>query len=320
MQGVLALRERMAEKMNLLYGVSYDPEKEITITAGATQAIFTAIQATIREGDEVVLFTPAYDCYAPAVELAGGKPIYVPLCYPDYRIDWEEVKKLVNRRTRMILINTPHNPTGTLMTAADMVQLERITSGNDILILSDEVYEHIAFDGHEHQSVSRYPALAERSFVVGSFGKTFHATGWKVGHIAAPENLMTEFLKVHQYNVFAVNHPMQQALAVYLEEDSHYLEVAGMYQEKRDFFLNAIAGSRFTAVPSSGTYFQLLEYSALSEEGDVDFAQRLTREHKVAAIPVSVFYNNPLNEQVLRFCFAKEEDTLAQAAEILTKL
>ena len=320
MGGVMTLRERIAEKTASLYGASYDPEHEVTVTAGATQAIFTAIQALIREEDEVIIFTPAYDCYAPAVELAGGKAIYVPLQAPDFQIDWEEVKKLVTRRTRMIMINTPHNPTGTIWRQEDLIQLERITAGNDIIILSDEVYEHIVFDGEAHQSVARYPKLAERSVIVGSFGKTFHATGWKVGYTLAPKNIMAEFRKVHQYNVFTVNHPVQLAIAEYMKSPDTYLEVSAMYQAKRDFFLRAIAGSKFSIHPSSGTYFQLLGYEKLSNKSDIEFASELTQQHGVASIPISVFYHNQIQNGVLRFCFAKEDETLEKAAEILVKL
>jgi len=320
MGGVMALREKVAEKTESLYGASYDPEHEVTIMAGATQAIFTTIQALIREEDEVIIFTPAYDCYAPAVELAGGKTIYVPLQAPDFQIDWEEVKKLVTRRTRMILINTPHNPTGTIWRQEDLVQLERITAGNDIIILSDEVYEHIVFDGETHESVAKYPNLAERSVIVGSFGKTFHATGWKVGYALAPKNIMSEIRKVHQYNVFTVNHPVQLAIAEYMKSPATYLEVSEMYQAKRDFFLRAIASSKFTVHPSSGTYFQLLGYEQLSDKNDIEYAKELTKQHSVAAIPISVFYHNQVQNSVLRFCFAKEDETLERAAEILVKL
>ena len=320
MEGAIQLREQVAIKTEKLYTAQYDPEKEITITAGGTQAIYTAITSIIREEDEVIIFTPAYDCYAPAIELSGGKPIYVPLKAPNYDIDWGEVKKLINRRTRMILINTPHNPTGTIFTAEDMKHLEAITRDNDIIILSDEVYEHITLDGYEHQSIARYPKLAERSFIVGSFGKSFHVTGWKTGFCLAPENLMKEFRKVHQYVVFAVNTPIQMALAEFLKDEENYLHISDMYQEKRDFFLNAIKGSRFTLSPSQGTYFQLLNYSAITDEKDTDFAKRLTKEHRVASIPVSVFYHNPIHDNVLRFCFAKQEETLEKAAEILVKL
>lgn len=320
MAGIMPLREGIAAKTEQLYGAQYDPESEVLVTAGATQAIFTAIQALIKEEDEVIIFTPAYDCYAPAVELAGGKTIYVPLEAPDFKIDWEEVKKLVTRRTRMILMNTPHNPTGTTWKQEDLIHLERITSGNDILILSDEVYEHIVFDGEEHQSVAKYPNLAERSIIVGSFGKTFHATGWKVGYALAPKNIMAEIRKVHQYNVFTVNHPVQYALAEYLKDSSNYNEVSAMYEEKRNFFLHSISGSRFTTIPSAGTYFQLLGYDQLSDKNDIEFAEELTKEHGVASIPISVFYHNQVQNSMLRFCFAKENETLEKAAEILVKL
>lgn len=320
MAGVASLRNQIAHKAQLLHGVEYNPDTEVTVTAGATQAIYTAIQAVIREEDEVIIFTPAYDSYTPAIELAGGKVVNVPLRSPDFQIDWDEVKKLVNRRTRMILINTPHNPTGTILSEDDMEQLERITSGNDIIILSDEVYEHIIFDGKKHESVSRYPALAERSFVIGSFGKTFHATGWKVGYILAPENLMREFRKVHQYNVFTVNTPVQLALAEFMKIPENYMHISDMYQEKRDFFLSKLEGSKFKVIPTSGTYFQLLDYSEISDEKDTEFAEMLTKKHKVASIPVSVFYHNPTQDRILRFCFAKENETLEKAAQILVKL
>lgn len=320
MAGAMPLREAVAEKTERLYSAQYNPEKEITITAGGTQALYTAITALVKEEDEVIIFTPAYDCYAPAIELSGGKPIYVPLSAPTYNIDWNEVKKLINRRTRMIILNTPHNPTGTVLSAQDMMHLEAITRDNDIIILSDEVYEHIVLDGYEHQSIARYPKLAERSFIVGSFGKTFHVTGWKTGFCLAPANLMREFRKVHQYVVFAVNTPIQMALAEYLKEADNYAHITEMYQSKRDFFINALKGSRFKINPSQGTYFQLLDYSSISEDKDTDFAKQLTIEHKVASIPVSVFYHNPVHDQVLRFCFAKQEETLEKAAEILVKL
>jgi len=318
--GLMELREQLAIKMERLYSAQYHPETEMTITAGGTQAIYTAITAVIKEEDEVIIFTPAYDCYAPAIELSGGKPIYVPLTYPDYKIDWSEVKKLINRRTKMILLNTPHNPTGTILTAEDMHHLEAIVRDNDIIILSDEVYEHIVLDGYEHQSIARYPKLAERSFIVGSFGKTFHVTGWKTGFCVAPENLMQEFRKVHQYVVFTVNTPVQKALAEFLKNEDNYLHVNEMYQQKRDFFNDALKTSRFKIKPSSGTYFQLLEYSNITDQKDVDFAKELTINHKVASIPVSVFYHNPIHDNVLRFCFAKKEETLEQAAEILNKI
>lgn len=318
--GLPRLREGIAAQTKLCYGAEYNPETEITITAGATEAIFCAITAMIREDDEVIMFTPAYDCYAPTVELCNGKPVYVPLHAPDYKVDWDEVKKLITRRTRMIIINTPHNPTGTVFTAKDAEQLERITKDNDIVIVSDEVYAHIIFDDEQHQSMSRFPHLASRSFVVGSFGKTFHVTGWKVGFCLAPENLTAELRKIHQYVTFAVNHPVQCAIADYIESPDNYLHIAEMYRQKRDFFVDALKGSKFKATLSKGSYYQLLDYSAITDEPDTQFAERLTKEHGVASIPISVFYNNPVHECMLRFCFAKENETLEKAAEILHKL
>ncbi len=317
MQGVLKLRERIAEKMYALYTASYHPEKEITITAGGTQALYTAITAIIREGDEVIVFEPAYDSYVPAIELAGGVPIHVHLNAPDFHINWNEVKKLFNQRTRMIIINTPQNPTGSVLTAKDMQQLEKITLNSDIIILSDEVYEHIIFDGYEHQSVARYPKLAERSFIVYSFGKTYHATGWKMGYCLAPEKLMTEFRKVHQFQVFSVNTPLQHALAEFMVNTNHYAGLNNFYQQKRDYFLKLIAGSKFKPLPCFGSYFQLLDYSKITKEKDTDYAIRLTREAGVASIPISVFYNVPVDNKVLRFCFAKDDATLEQAAQRL---
>jgi len=317
MQGVLKLRERIAEKMEVLYSANYNPEKEITITAGGTQALYTAITAVIREGDEVIVFEPAYDSYVPSILLSGGIPIHVHLQAPDFRINWNEVKKLINQRTRMIIINTPQNPTGSILTAKDMQQLEKITDGNDIILLSDEVYEHIIYDGYEHQSVARYPKLAERSFIVYSFGKTYHATGWKMGYCLAPEKLMNEFRKVHQFQVFSVNTPLQYALAEYMKDAKHYAGLTAFYQQKRDYFLKLIAGSKFKPLSCSGSYFQLLDYSKISNEKDTDYAIRLTRQAGVAAIPISVFYNVPVDNKVLRFCFAKENATLEQAAEKL---
>ena len=320
MPGIRPLRERIAEKMKNRYSVTYDPDTEITITAGGTQAIYTAISAVIREGDEVILFEPAYDCYVPAIEMNGGIPVHLQLKAPDFHIDWNEVKKMVNQKTRMIIINTPHNPTGAVLTAKDMQQLEKITHNRDIVILSDEVYEHVIFDGFEHQSVARYPKLAERSFIVFSFGKTYHATGWKTGYCLAPENLMAAFRKVHQYMVFSVNTPLQYALAEYMENPEHYAGIEKMYQQKRDYFAGLLKGSRFRLLPCSGSYFQLADYSAVSSEKDTDFAARLTKEHGVAAIPVSVFYKNGSGQNLLRFCFAKEESTLKKAAERLCKV
>jgi methionine aminotransferase len=320
MQGVLALREKLAEKVEQLYSAKYDPESEITITAGGTQAIYTAISAFVNEGDEVIIFEPAYDCYVPAIEIHGGKAMYIQMNLSGELIDWEKVRRLLNQRTRMIIINTPHNPSGRVMTAADMLKLQKLTDNTDIIILSDEVYEHIIFDGMEHQSLARYPKLAERSIIVSSFGKTYHNTGWKIGHVLAPKELMTEFRKVHQFNVFSVNTPAQHALAEFLNDREHYLKLGAFYQDKRDRFIQLLEGSNFKIRPSEGTYFQLLDYSKISDEKDTDYAIRLTKEIGVAAIPVSVFYHQKNTDRFLRFCFAKEDETLQKAAEKLMKL
>jgi methionine aminotransferase len=320
MQGDLELREQIVQKTYDLYGRAYDEQTEVTITAGGTQAIFTAITALLREDDEVIVFSPAYDCYVPAIELTGASPVFCELHYPEYKVDWQEVKKLINHHTRMIIINSPHNPSGSVWTTEDMEMLDRITRDTDIIVLSDEVYQHIIFDGLTHHSVARFPNLADRSFLVGSFGKTFHVTGWKVGYALGPERLMKEFNKVHQFVTFAVNHPVQKALAEYLKTPANYLEIGEMYQKKRDLFINALSGSRFRIKPSSGTYFQLLDYSHISKEEAVEFARKLTIENKVASIPVSVFYKNHSDDKVLRFCFAKQDETLLRAAEILHKI
>ncbi len=320
MEGYICLREQLAIKTEEMYSASYNPETEVTITAGATQALYSAISAVIREDDEVIIFEPAYDSYVSAIELNGGKAIHMQLIAPHYSIDWELVKKAINRRTKMIIINTPHNPTGSMMSSADMEQLIKITDGTDIIVLSDEVYEHIVFDGYEHQSVARFPKLAERSFIVSSFGKTYHTTGWKMGYCVAPENLMKEFRKVHQFQVFCVNAPIQYALADFIDRKEHYLELGAFYQQKRDYFINLLQGSKFELLPSSGTYFQLLNYKNISDEKDTEFATKLTKENGVASIPVSVFYQQKNDLKVLRFCFAKKEETLQQAVEILHKL
>ena len=320
MPGIFPLREVIAEKTEFLYSAKYDPNTEVTITAGATQALFTAISAILREGDEVIIFEPAYDSYLPAIDLTGAKPVFVPLKFPDYAIDWEFVKKLVNQRTRMIIINTPNNPTGTIFSASDLSKLEKLVRNTDIVILSDEVYEHIIFDGYEHQSVARYPKLAERSFIISSFGKTYHTTGWKMGYVLAPKELMAEFRKVHQFLVFSVNTPIQYAMAEMIKNKDLYLNLSAFYQEKRDFFLNAINGCAFEPLPASGTYFQLLKYNNISKEKDVDFAKRLTIENKLASIPISVFYHRPEDNKVLRFCFAKSDETLKRAADVICSI
>jgi methionine transaminase len=320
MPGILALREAIAQKTEELYSAKYNPETEVTVTAGATQAIYTAISALINEGDEVIVFEPAYDCYVPAIELNGGKAVYAQLKFPNYKVDWEEVKKLVKRQTKMIIINTPNNPTGSIFTAADMAKLEKIVKNTDIIILSDEVYEHIIFDKFEHQSVARYPKLAERSIIVSSFGKTYHTTGWKMGYVVAPEKLMVEFRKVHQFLVFSVNTPMQYAFADFIKFKDEYLGLGKFYQEKRDYFLQQIKGSRFESLPCSGTYFQLLKYNKITEEKDTEIAKKFTIENKIASIPVSVFYHKPTDHHVLRFCFAKDHETLEKAGEILRNI
>lgn len=320
MPGTFKLREMIAKKFDDLYGNTYHPETEITVTAGATQAIFTAITAFIRQGDEVIVFRPAYDCYVPTIELNGGVAVSIQMDAPYYAIPWDEVKSKITERTKMIIINTPHNPSGTVLGKNDLDMLVSITNGTDIIVLSDEVYEHIIFDDELHQSVCRFPELKARSFITASFGKTFHNTGWKTGYCCAPKELMEEFKKVHQFNVFSVNHPIQVALAAYLKEPSHYLELSHLFQSKRDLFLKLMEGSRFKMIPSKGTYFQAADYSEISLENDMDFSHRLTVENGVASIPISVFNENNRDDKMIRFCFAKTDDTLERAAEILHKV
>lgn len=320
MPGVPELRRAIVDKVKAAYEVEYDWENEVTITAGATQAIFTAITAFVRDGDQVIVMEPAYDSYAPAVRLCGGTVRYVRMQHPSYSIDWDEVQRHITRDTRMIIVNSPHNPTGTVFTMEDMLRLQRIVSGTDILVISDEVYEHLIYDGLSHESACQYPELARHSLIMGSFGKTFHATGWKTGYCLAPEELMYRFRMVHQFVVFCSNTAVQYAIAEYLEDEKHYLGLPDFYQAKRDLFLDLISESRFKAVPASGTYFQLLDYSAISEEPEEEFARWLTREHGIAAIPTSAFYQRPTDNQVLRFCFAKTEETLKKAADILCRI
>lgn len=320
MPGNLDLREAIANKFDLLYGTSYKPDTEITVTAGATQAIYTIISAFVKPEDEVIIFRPAYDCYEPAIEINGGKTISIQLEAPHYSVNWDTVESLFTNKTKLIIINTPQNPSGSIFSEKDMAALEHITKNSNCIILSDEVYEHIIFDGAQHQSICRFPNLKSRSFITASFGKTFHNTGWKMGYCCAPKALMDEFKKVHQFNVFSVNHPMQKALAEYLKIPNRYLELSQFYQDKRDLFLNLIAPSRFKFVPAKGTYFQVLDFSNITTAYDVDFAKRLTIENKIASIPLSVFNDNNRDDKVLRFCFAKTEDTLKQAAEILNKI
>ncbi|SPA49113.1 pyridoxal phosphate-dependent aminotransferase [Cupriavidus taiwanensis] len=320
MAGVPRLRQAIAAKIASLYGHQYSWDSEITVTAGATQGILTAILCAVHPGDEVIVLEPCYDSYLPAIELAGATAVPVALEAPAFRVPFDKLAAAITPRTRMILINTPHNPTGTIWRAGDMDQLAQILAGTDILLLSDEVYEHMVYDGQQHESVSRHPELARRSFVISSFGKTYHVTGWKVGYVAAPAALMAEFRKVHQFNVFTVNTPVQHGLAGYMADAAPYLQLSAFYQAKRDFFRAGLAGSRFKLLPSDGTYFQCVDYSAISDLSEADFAMWLTREIGVAAIPVSAFYSQPRESGVVRFCFAKKEETLALALERLGKL
>lgn len=320
MQGVPSLRQRISEKTKELYGASYDPDTEITVTSGATEAIFSAITCAVNSGDELILFEPAYDSYAPAVLLAGGIPVYVQLKYPDYHVEWNEVEDAITKKTRLLILNSPHNPTGAILGSQDMTALMDIVAGTDILIVSDEVYEHIVFDGHHHESMTRYPELASRSFVISSFGKTYHTTGWKLGYCLAPKQLSVEFQRVHQFVTFASHTPTQFAYAEFMEKKEKYLTLPDFYQKKRDLFLSLIKDSRFRPLPCLGTYFQMLSYEDIADEKDIDFAKRLTTEHKVASIPPSVFYVGGDDHKVLRFCFAKKDETLAQAAEKLCKI
>lgn len=320
MPGVPLLRERISEKIEKAYKIKYDPDREINITAGATQGIYTVIASMVRDEDEVIIFEPAYDSYAPAVELSGGIVKYARMEPPDYRINWPEVARMVTHRTRLIIINSPHNPTGSILRKEDLEALEHLTKNSDIAVLSDEVYEHLIYDGESHESVCKYPGLAERSFVTGSFGKTFHATGWKMGYVLAPENLMKEFRKSHQFVVFACNTPVQHAIAEYLGDEKNYNKLHKFYQKKRDYFVKALSGSRFNIIPCYGTYFQLVDYSRISDEKDMDFATRLIKEFGIGTIPVSPFYHKGDANRVLRLCFAKKEETLDKAAEVLCKI
>nr|WP_321221755.1 methionine aminotransferase [uncultured Psychroserpens sp.] len=320
MAGNLELRQAINKKFETLYNSSYHPETEITVTAGATQAIFTIISTFIKPGDEVIIFKPAYDCYEPAITLNGGKTISIALKAPNYKIDWVSVANSITKNTKMILINTPHNPSGTVLTKTDLLKLQELTNNTNIIVLSDEVYEHIIFDEEQHQSVCLFPQLKQRSFITASFGKTFHNTGWKVGYTCAPKDLMKAFKNVHQFNVFSVHHPTQKGLADYLQTPSHYQELAGFYQEKRDKFLELIKPSRFKFTPAKGTYFQVLDFSNITTEKDTEFAKRLTIENGLASIPLSVFNDYERDDKVLRFCFAKTEDTLKTAADILNRI
>jgi len=320
MTGVPLLRERISEKFEKTYKIKYDPDKEINITAGATQGIYATIACMVGDDDEVIIFEPAYDSYAPAVQLCGGIVKYARMEPPDYAINWPEVARMVTHRTRMIIINSPHNPSGSILREKDMLALQHLTKKTDIVVLSDEVYEHLIYDGEPHESVCKYPGLVERSFVIGSFGKTFHATGWKMGYVLAPENLMKEFRKSHQFIVFACNTPVQHAIADYLGDEKNYQDLHSFYQKKRDYFVDGISSSRFKIIPCHGTYFQLLDYSKISDESEMDFATRLITEYGIGTIPVSPFYHQRDENRVLRLCFAKKEETLDKAANIICKI
>ncbi|MBT8245618.1 methionine aminotransferase [Winogradskyella sp.] len=321
MAGNLDLRLAIANKYQRLYNSSYHPEKEITVTAGATQAIYCIISAFVRPNDEVIIFKPAYDCYQPAVEVNGGNTIPIQLsAAKNYKPDWNEVTSKISSKTKMILINSPHNPSGTIWSKEDMLQLQKLTENTNIIVLSDEVYEHIVFDGAQHQSACLFDGLKQRSFITASFGKTFHNTGWKIGFTCGPETLMEEFRKVHQFNVFSVHHPSQKGIADYMRDANTYLDLNEFFQHKRDLFLSLINGSEFKFKPSQGTYFQVLDYSAITDENDIDFAKRLTTDYGIASIPLSVFNENHHDDKVLRFCFAKTDETLVKAAEILNKI
>ncbi|TXC78986.1 methionine aminotransferase [Luteibaculum oceani] len=319
--GTLELRTAISKYAKRQFEQSYDPQSEVLITSGATQALQSAITALVKEGDEVIIFTPAYDSYVPAVELAGATPVYCRLKYPDYSIDWKEFKRLVNRKTKLVILNSPHNPSGRLLSSADIDQLIRLTDGTDILILSDEVYHNILFDGKDHHSMASYPKLAERSIVVGSLGKMLNVTGWKIGFCLAPKLILSEILKVHQYTVFSVNTPMQLGVASFLEKYPNKInELLSPLQAKRDLFVKEISKGKFKALPCDGSYFCLLNYSEISDEDDVKFSEWLAKEVRVSAIPLSVFYHNPEQNKVLRFCFAKEDDVLIEAAKRLNAL
>ncbi|MCC9137165.1 methionine aminotransferase [Pontibacter silvestris] len=318
--GVPQLRDKISIKTEKIYGYRPDPNTEVTVTTGATEALFAAVTAIVKPGDEVVVLEPCYDSYAPAIRLSGGVPIYVPLALPDFHVDWDAVRRRVSSRTKAIIINTPHNPTGAVMTMQDLEALASLTDGTDIVVISDEVYEHMVFDGKKHVSALQLHALRERSFVISSFGKTYHTTGWKLGYAIAPAALTNELRKMHQFLTFCSVTPLQLAVAEFMEEEHHYRTLPDFYQQKRDYFCQLLQPSRFEFTPSSGTYFQLVKYEAISQENDVEFAKRLTAEIGVAAIPVSVFYHDKADNKYLRLCFAKSNNTLEAAAKRLVKL
>jgi methionine aminotransferase len=320
MPGLPELREAISEKVALLYGRRYDPATEITITPGGHTALTSAAMSILHPGDEAIIFDPSFDCFAPIVTLCGATPVIVNLTFPEYAIPWDEVAKRITPRTRLIWINTPHNPTGSVLSAADLEKLTSLVRGTNIVVLSDEVYEHITFDGQQHQSVCRFPELAERSLSVYSFGKVYHATGWKIGYCLGPQYLMNEFRKIHQMITFTTNHPMQWGLSQFLKNREHYLGLPAFYQQKRDHFLAGLKGSRFQVVPCQGSYFQCLSYAAISDEPEMEFAKRLAREAKVAAIPLSAFYKDGTDNKMLRFCFAKSNEILETATAALKRV
>ena len=320
MPGVMDLRDAIADKVYDMYGTRYDPATEITVTSGATEAVFAAISAVVQKDDEVIIFEPAYDAYDPIVRLNGGKPVYIQLKHPEYNVDWGEVKRTVSSKTRLIILNYPHNPTGAVLTKQDIQSLVDIVGDTDTLIVSDEAYEHIIFDGLQHESLSRFPQLIQRSFVICSFGKTYHTTGWKIGYCLASAPLSSELQKIHQFLTFASNTPIQYAYAEFMRKKELVLELPGFYQRKRDRFLNLLRESRFNALPCKGTYYQMLDYSRISNEPDLTFAERLITEYGVAAIPPSALYHQRQDHRVLRFCFAKKDETLVKAAEKLCRV
>lgn len=322
MPGIFPLRDQLSKHLEKFYNHYYNPETEITITSGATQAIFSAINSVVHEGDEVIIVEPAFDIYRPAVLLNGGIPRFIKLCFENgkFFIDWEKFKRLISPNTKLVIINTPHNPTSSIMSDEDMLELNRLIKNSGILVLSDEVYEHIIFDNLQHQSVSRFPELAEKSFKVGSFGKTFHVTGWKTGYCAAPEALMKEFRKAHQNTVFAGFHPVQKALSEYIKKEERISSLPAFYQEKRDRFLSLMKDSKLKPIDAHGTYFQLFSYDGISDKSEMDFAVQLTKELSVATIPLSYFYNDNQESKLLRVCFAKTDDILKKSAEILCRI
>ncbi len=319
MPGVPSLLESIAGSIEKKYGLQLDPQAEVTVCAGATEAIYATLTAIVSSGDEVILFDPAYDCYDPTIRLNGGIPVHLTLKQPAFSIDWDEVEESITPRTKVIMINTPHNPSGSILTSHDLLKLQSIVEKHGLIVLSDEVYEHIIF-GQEHESVLKYEALRKRSVAIYSFGKTFHATGWKSGYVIAPESITEEIRKIHQFLVFGVNTPIQYALAEFIRDEKNLSSISEMYERKRDIFQQAVASSRFDIVPCHGTYFQLLSYKQISDLDDLTMAEKLTKEHKIASIPISVFYNNGRDDKVLRFCFAKNQDTLEKAGEILCKI